>query len=76
VTVHPYALQPKDLLVAYLLWFFVGWLGIHYFYLGKTVRGVVWLLTCGLLGIGLLVDLFTLPSQVREINARRALGRE
>jgi hypothetical protein len=28
----------------------------------------------GILGIGLIIDLFTLPSQVKTINARRAVG--
>lgn len=74
MAVYRYALPPRDVGVAYLLWFFFGVLGIHHFYLGKTGRGVLWLLTGGLLGIGLLVDLFTLPAQVREINAQRAVG--
>jgi len=68
------ALPPKDLALSYILWFFVGVLGIHHFYLGKVGRGLLWLFTFGLLGIGMLVDLFTLPSQVRAVNARRAVG--
>ena len=74
MTAYTYTLPPKDVGVAYLFWFFFGVFGVHHFYLGKTVRGVVWLLTGGLLGIGLLVDLFTLPSQVRAVNAQRAVG--
>lgn len=46
----------RSMLVAYLLWFFLGALGIHRFYLGRPVSGVIWLLTGGLLGIGWLVD--------------------
>ncbi|WP_430783136.1 TM2 domain-containing protein [Actinoplanes sp. G11-F43] len=64
------AVAPKQTGIAYLLWFFLGGLGIHQFYLGKTVRGVIYLFTLGILGIGLLIDLFTLPSQVREVNAK------
>ncbi len=74
MTVYYSALPAKDVWVAYLLWFFFGLLGIHHFYLGKIGRGVLWLLTGGLLGIGVLVDLFTLPSQVRQVNAQRAMG--
>lgn len=65
---------PKDVAIAYILWFFLGVLGVHHFYLGKVGRGVLWLLTAGLFGIGLIVDLFTLPSQVRQVNAQRAVG--
>jgi TM2 domain-containing membrane protein YozV len=65
--------------VAYFLWFFLGGLGVHRFYLRKTGTGALVLL-CTLIGIftlfpliatGLILiyDLFTLPSQVRAFNA-------
>jgi len=39
----------KNRIVAALLAFFLGWLGIHKFYLGKTGPGIVMLL-CGTIG--------------------------
>ncbi|WP_084077516.1 TM2 domain-containing protein [Demequina sp. NBRC 110057] len=69
-----YVYTPKSLLVAYVLWFFLGVFGIHHFYLGKIGRGLLYLFTAGIFGIGLLVDLFTLPSQTRTVNAQRAVG--
>jgi TM2 domain-containing membrane protein YozV len=47
----------KSRLVALLLCIFVGVLGIHRFYVDKIGTGVVWLLTGGVFGIGVLVDL-------------------
>ncbi len=47
---------PKSELAAYLLWWFTGYLGIHHFYVGNIVKGVIWLLTCGCFGIGFFVD--------------------
>jgi hypothetical protein len=70
------ALPPKSITVAYLLMLFslIGISGIQHFYQGKIGRGILWILTMGIFGIGLIVDLFTLPSQVKTINARRAVG--
>lgn len=48
--------SPKSRLVAFLLCTFLGGLGIHRFYVGKTGTGVLWLLTLGCLGIGSFVD--------------------
>jgi hypothetical protein len=48
----------KSWLVAFLLCFFLGTLGIHRFYLGYTWQGVVQLLTFGGFGIWALIDLF------------------
>lgn len=62
---------PKSVGVAYVLWFFLGVIGVHQFYLGKVGRGVSYIFTLGWLGIGLLIDLFTLPGQVRKANGEQ-----
>jgi hypothetical protein len=47
----------KKRLVAFLLCFFIGGLGIHRFYVGKTGTGIAQILTAGGLGVWVLVDL-------------------
>jgi TM2 domain-containing membrane protein YozV len=47
----------KTRLVALLLCFFVGVLGVHRFYVGKIGTGVAMILTFGGLGIWALIDL-------------------
>lgn len=65
-----YAAGRLDYNIAWLLLIFLGLLGIHRFYMGKIVTGLIWLFTGGLFGIGWLYDLCTLNGQVSEINAR------
>ena len=63
-----------DYTVAWVLLTFLGVFGIHRFYMGKWVTGIVYLFTGGLVGIGLLYDLWTLNGQVSEINRREMLA--
>jgi len=58
----------RELWVAYLLWLFLGLVGVHKFYLNKMGWGIIYLFTGGFFLIGWLIDLFTLPSQVRAYN--------
>ncbi|CAM3392887.1 TM2 domain-containing protein [Nosocomiicoccus ampullae] len=44
--------ERKSLIIGYVLWFFLGIFGVHRFYVGKTITGLVMLilgLICGLL---------------------------
>ena len=60
--------------VAFGLWALciVGVAGIHRFYAGRYVTGVLWLLTWGFAGIGSLVDLFLISGMVEEKNLELA----
>ena len=49
--------KPKNKWVAFFLCLFLGTLGIHRFYEGKIVSGIIWLITLGLCGGGGLGDL-------------------
>ena len=53
---HPYYAGSKSQLVAALLAFFVGVVGVHRFYLGYTWQGIVQIITLGGLGIWALID--------------------
>jgi TM2 domain-containing membrane protein YozV len=64
----------KSKTTAYLLWFFLGGLSAHRFYLGKVGSGILYLLTFQLFGIGWLIDLFILGGMVDTYNALRFGG--
>ena len=46
----------KNKIVAILLCFFLGIFGIHRFYTGHTNWGIVYLLTFGIFGLGVIID--------------------
>ena len=62
----------KSKFVAYILWLFLGLIGAHKFYVGKAGMGILYILTAGLFGVGLFIDLFTLGTQVDVANALRS----
>lgn len=59
-----------DYTVAWLLLTFLGVFGVHRFYMSKWITGLIYLLTGGLLGLGVLYDFWTLNGQVSEMNQR------
>jgi TM2 domain-containing membrane protein YozV len=69
----------KTALTAYILWFFLGLLGGHNFYLGRTGVAVAQLiLTLTVVGMAItvfwvLVDAFLIPGWVRNQNNMLAL---
>ena len=52
--------DPKNKWVALLLCFFLGLFGAHKFYEGEAGMGVLYLLTLGLFGIGVVIDFIAL----------------
>ncbi len=58
----------KDVVVAYLLWFFIGIFGAHRFYLGHAGMGILYLFTFGLFGIGWIIDAILMPQLVYQAN--------
>jgi TM2 domain-containing membrane protein YozV len=55
--------------VAWILLTFLGLFGIHRFYMGKWLTGILYLFTGGLFGLGYLYDYWTLNGQITEINS-------
>ncbi len=55
--------QPKDWLTTLLLCIFLGGLGIHRFYTGKTGTGIAMLLTGGGCGIWTIYDIVMIATE-------------
>lgn len=81
-----YDAAKRSALLAYLLWFFLGWFGLHRFYLGRIGSGSVMLVLLGLswithfvligfvgfavLGLWWLIDALLIPGMTRSYNER------
>ena len=79
-----YEANKKSALIAYLLWFFLGWFGAHRFYTERTGSGIAQLIltivgillafvAVGVLilipvGIWVIIDAFLIPGWVRQKN--------
>ena len=83
-TMMRYDANKKSMGVSYVLWFFLGWLGAHRFYNGKTGSGIAQLaifiagflltfigigvIVLGALSVWVIVDAFLIPGWVRAHN--------
>lgn len=65
-----YAPGRIDYTIAWVLLTFLGVFGLHRLYMGKIWTAVLYLLTGGLLFLGVLYDFWTLNEQIQEENAR------
>ena len=63
-----YQAGPIDYSVTWILLTFLGIFGIHRMYMGKWITGILYFLTGGLLGLGVLYDFWTLNEQVTVVN--------
>ena len=44
----------------------LGFCGIHRFYAGRWVSGLIWLFTGGLCGVGQVIDIFFVPRMLED----------
>lgn len=59
-----------DYSIAFIFLTFLGLFGVHRIYMGKWISGVIYFLTGGLFGLGILYDFWTLNDQVSVENRR------
>lgn len=52
--------KAKNKWVSFLLCFFLGFFGAHKFYEGKIGMGILYILTVGLFGFGVIIDLIVI----------------
>jgi TM2 domain-containing membrane protein YozV len=63
-----YTAGSRDYNITWILLTFLGIFGIHRFYMGKWITGLIYLLTGGLFLVGVIYDFWTLNGQISEVN--------
>lgn len=66
---HRFATGHLEYSITWVLLTFLGLFGIHRFYMGKWISGLIYLCTGGLFLVGIVYDFCTLNTQISEINA-------
>lgn len=61
-----------DYSITWILLTFLGFFGIHRLYMRKWFTGILYMLSLGLLGIGVLYDFWTLNNQITVRNGELA----
>ena len=69
-----FAAGPLNYNVGWALLTFLGIFGIHRFYMGKWLSGILYLLTGGLFLVGIVYDYWTLNDQLTLLNTRATRG--
>ena len=60
--------NPRSTGIAYLIFFLTAMIGFHMFYFRRPGLAVAKILTINFIGIGMLIDLFMMPTYVRGAN--------
>lgn len=60
---------PLDYSLAWIFLTFLGIFGVHRMYMGKWITALLYLLSGGLFGLGVLYDFWTLNEQIDQIHA-------
>lgn len=60
-----------DYNLAWICLTFLGVFGVHRFYQGKIITGLLYLISGAFLGIGLVYDFWTLNEQIDEVNYKK-----
>jgi TM2 domain-containing membrane protein YozV/RNA polymerase subunit RPABC4/transcription elongation factor Spt4 len=76
LAIKPDASEGKDWLTTLLLCIFLGYLGIHRFYTGHTVIGILQLVTLGGCGIWTLIDLIMIvTNSFKDVQGNQLVKR-
>ena len=65
---HRFVGGDTDYSAAWVLLFFGGIFGLHRFYMGDILWGILYLISGGLLGLGVIYDILTLNDKVSRQN--------